>query len=73
MRLTIFGDDCFCFLISQAFNALHGLEMEFHPDTFVVCIDKAVCMAAVAVHVSIRVGNTSGAHGNGYLMQCFGQ
>ncbi|MPM66119.1 hypothetical protein SDC9_113026 [bioreactor metagenome] len=47
--------------------------MEFHPETLAVCVDKTECMASETVHVAIRTGDTSVAHCDGNLMQCFGK
>ena len=73
MRFTVFCYDRFRFLVCQVLDSLQGTQMEFHPDTFVVGIDKAVGMTTEAVHVTIRSRDTTGTHCNSYLMQCFRQ
>ncbi len=39
----------------------------------IIGIQKTVSMAAEAVHVTVAVRNSPVAHGDGYLMQSFGQ
>ena len=73
MRFAVFGNDGFGFLVGQVFNALQGAQVELHPDAFVIGIDEAIGMTAETVHVAIGIRNATGAHGDGHLMERFGQ
>ena len=67
------GDDRSRFLVTQVLDTLQGSEMELHPDTFVLIVDKTVRMATETMHMSIRVRNAARTHRNRYLMQGLGK
>ena len=73
VRLTVFSNDGLSLLIGQALNALQGAQVELHPGAYIVAIDKTVGMASESVHVAVRTGNAARTHGDGHLMQRFGQ
>lgn len=73
MGFTILGDDRSRFLVTQVLDTLQGSEMELHPDTFVLIVDKTVRMATETMHMSIRVRNAARTHRNRYLMQGLGK
>ena len=73
MRFAVFGDDRFRFLICQVFDSLQGAQVEFHPDTLVVRIDKTIGVASESVHMAIGVRNAARAHSDCHLMRRFGQ
>ena len=61
------------FSITEVLDALHTLEMKFHPMALVGCIDEAEGMAAETVHVAIRGRNAAIAHDDCDLVQRFRQ
>ena len=69
VRFTILGNDSFGFLVAQVLDPLQGTQMELHPNTFVGSIIETISMAAETMHVTIRIRNTTRAHGDGHLMQ----
>lgn len=73
MRFAVFGDDRFRFLICQVFDSLQGAQVEFHPDTLVVRIDKTIGVASESVHMAIGVRNAARAHSDCHLMKRFGR
>ncbi|OPZ22829.1 MAG: hypothetical protein BWZ10_00217 [candidate division BRC1 bacterium ADurb.BinA364] len=73
VALAAFADDRLGFGVGQALDALPGLEVELDPETLVFGVDQAEGMAAVAVHVAVGQRNAALAHGDGDLVQRFGQ
>ena len=73
VRLPVFGDDRLGFGVREVLDALQGAQMELHPDTFVLIVDKTVRMATETMHMSIRVRNAARTHRNRYLMQGLGK
>ncbi len=71
MALAILGNDCLSFCISQVLYALLGFKMELNPESLVFSIDQAEGMATEAVHMAVRVRNTSVAHNDSHLVQRF--
>jgi len=46
--------------------------VKFDPDSFILGVDHAECMAAKTVHVAEGIRNTTVTHDNGHLMQRLG-
>ena len=66
-------DDLRRLRVRPCFDALHGFEMELDPKAFIVGIDEAVGVAAVAIDESIALRQTAVAHEYGDLVQAFGR
>ena len=73
MAFPVFRDDGFRFRIGQVPDTLLGVQVEFDPRTFPFRIDQGERVAAIAVHVAVRSRNAAVAHGDGHLVQGFGQ
>ena len=55
--------------VGQRLDALHGLEVPFHPIALARVVPQAVGVAGVAVHVAQRGGNAAVGEQRGDLMQ----
>ncbi|MNE74515.1 hypothetical protein D3C80_1706010 [compost metagenome] len=66
---TIFGDDGFCFIVHQVFDALLTAEVEFDPETLVIGVDKTEGMAAETVHMTVGFRQAAVAEVDGQLVQ----
>ena len=53
MTFTIVTDYFCGFFVGQVLNSLQTFKMKFHPETFVIGINKTIGMTAKAVHMSI--------------------
>ena len=52
VSVVFFGNQAFRFIIHQVGDPLLGFEVEFHPKTFVIGINKAERVAAETVHMA---------------------
>ena len=52
VRLTVFGNDFFSFLVGQVLDSLQSPKMEFDPCAFVILIIETICMASETVHMA---------------------
>ena len=73
MAFAILADEGLGFRVRQILDALLGTEVEFDPDALVCGIEKAVRVAAEAVHVTEALRNASIAHDDRDLVQRFRQ
>src|SRR5690606_22937041 len=69
---TVFGNQVRSFSIGQVLNTLLGTHMEFHPEAFIIGINKAESMAAKTMHMTVTSRDPTVRHDNGHLMQSFG-
>ena len=72
MAFAVVSDDFRGFFVGQVFNALLGVEMEFHPESFACFVPEAVSMRTEAVHMAVAGGDAAVAHDDGDLVQGFG-
>ena len=70
---TVTTNQFCCFCIGQVLNALLSAEVEFHPETLIIGINKTIGVATKTMHVTITHRNTTIRHHNGDLVQCFWQ
>ena len=73
VAFAVVGDDGGGLGVGQVFNALLGAEMEFHPETLVLRVDKAVSVRTEAVHMAVAGGDAAVAHHDGDLVEGFRQ
>ncbi len=73
VTFAVLGDDGFRLGIRQVLDALLADPVEFHPGALIFGIDQAEGVGAKAVHVAVAGGDAALAHGDGHLVQRFGQ
>src|SRR5258708_16807204 len=73
MSLAILADQYLGCCVRQVFDPLLTAEVKLHPDSLVVGVEKAVGVAAEAMHVAIGTRNAALTHDDGDLMQGLGQ
>ena len=73
VAFAVVSNDGGGFGVGQVFDALLGAEVEFHPKTLVLRVDKAVSVRAEAVHVAVAGGDAAVAHHDGHLVEGFRQ
>ena len=67
--VAVLAGDPIRVLLGQEVDALVGLEVVLHPEQLTACIDPAVGVAGVAVHVTPRLRDTAVPHQIGDLMR----
>src|SRR5690606_31295996 len=70
---TIFSNQICSFSIGQVLNTLLGTHMKFHPEAFILGIDKTKGMAAKTMHMTVTGWDPTIRHNNSHLMQSFRQ
>ena len=52
VRLTILGNHSLSLRIGHILDSLQRVQMKLHPSAAIVGVDKAICVAAEAVHMA---------------------
>ncbi len=69
MGLTVLGDPLGRFGVGPVLDALHGLEMKFHPMPLVLGVDERVSVRPETIDVAIALRQAAVGHQNGDLVQ----